>query len=228
MVPKKSSKADLEGKKSLFFEIGLALSMLLVLVAFEWKSTPEINLKDIVGSNDPTVIDLPPITHDPAKIEQPAPPKIQFNLDRIIVVDNIIEPNYNDSIFDERNYTSLYPTLITAPEEVEESEPQLIVQDMPKFGKGGLEEFRSEYVMKNLRYPVDAQENGVSGWVYLEFVVERDGSVSNVKAIRKADESLIQESIRVVKQSPKWTPGKHNGKPARVRFTIPINFVLHN
>lgn len=227
MVPKKSSKADLENKKSLFFEIGLVLSMLLVLMAFEWKSTRNIDLKPIIGTIDPTNIELPPITKDPDKIELPAPPKLTFNLDRINVIENNLQPKNNDSIFDERDYTPLYPNLLSPTEETEDPEPQIVVQDMPKFGKGGLEEFRNAYVMKNIKYPSDAQDNGIEGVVYIEFVVERDGSVSNVKAIRKADQSLVQESIRVVKLSPKWTPGRHNGKPARVKFFIPINYVLN-
>lgn len=227
MVPKKSSKADLEGKKSLFFEIGLALSMLLVLLAFEWKSTRNIDLQNFSDIDNSTLIDLPPITKDPDEIIKPNPPRLNFNFDRINVIGNEIEPRGNDSIFNESTYAPINPTLFQTEEE-EVMEPQIIVQDMPKFGKGGLDEFRTEFVMKNLRYPEEAQENKISGCVYIEFVVERDGSLSSFKSLRNADASLINEAIRVVKMSPKWTPGMHNGKPARVRFTIPINFVLHN
>lgn len=226
MVPKKSSKADLEGKKSLFFEIGLALAMLLVLLAFEWKSTRNIDLKDFKEPIFSGVIEEMP-TSKPDEIKTPPPPKpIPFS-DVIKIVDNNVNIRTDVNPFEDIDPNGPIPTYIPKTEDIEVDEPVYIVGEMPKFGKGGLEEFRIEFVMKKLRYPEDAQANGVYGCVYLEFVVEKDGSLSGFKSLRNVDASLVNEAIRVVKMSPKWTPGKHNGKPARVKFVLPVNFVLN-
>ena len=83
-----------------------------------------------------------------------------------------------------------------------------------------------EYIAKNLRYPEIAAENGISGRVFVRFVVEPDGSVTNVEVVRGVDPALDAEAKRVVLSSPKWAPGKQRGKPVRVSFTFPINFVL--
>ncbi len=226
MVPKKSLKADLEGKKSLFFEIGLALSMLLVLLAFEWKSTRNIDLKDF---KEPVVLgiieEMP--NSEPDKIKTPPPPRPIPLSDVIKIVDNNINIKTDVNPFEDIDPNGPIPTYIPRTEDVEVDEPVYVVEEMPKFGKGGLDEFRMEFVMKKLRYPEEAQANGVSGCVYLEFVVEKDGSLSGFKSLRNIDASLVNEAIRVVKMSPKWTPGKHNGKPARVKFVLPVNFVLN-
>lgn len=83
------------------------------------------------------------------------------------------------------------------------------------------------YVSKNLKYPDVAAENGIQGTVYIQFVVEPSGSVSNVKVLRGVDTSLDKEAIRIVQSSPKWTPGKQRGKPVHISFTFPITFKLN-
>ena len=112
-----------------------------------------------------------------------------------------------------------------ADEETEEAEIFFIVEDMPSFKGKGLNGFRN-WVMKNLQYPEIAAENGISGTVYVQFVVEPTGLVNKVTIMRGVDPALDKEAIRVVKTSPKWTAGKQRGKPVRVAFTFPIKFVL--
>lgn len=99
-----------------------------------------------------------------------------------------------------------------------------IVEQMPTFpgGNGKLSEFLSQ----NVRYPVVAVENGIQGRVIVRFVVERDGSVSNVSVAKGVEASLDQEAVRVVKLMPKWNPGKQNGKAVRTKFNVPISFQL--
>ncbi len=99
-----------------------------------------------------------------------------------------------------------------------------IVEEMPGFQGKGQNGFRI-YLAQNLKYPEIAAENGIAGKVYVKFIVEADGSVSNVKLVRGVDPALDAEAIRVVKSSPTWTPGKQGGKKVRVSFTFPINFV---
>ena len=99
-----------------------------------------------------------------------------------------------------------------------------VVEEMPSFpgGNGAL----MSYLSSNVKYPVVAQENGVQGRVIVSFVVERDGSISDVKVARSVDPSLDREAQRVVKSMPRWTPGKQNGQTVRVKYTVPVVFRL--
>lgn len=98
------------------------------------------------------------------------------------------------------------------------------VDEMPSFpgGNYGLMTFLAQ----NMLYPVTAQENGVQGRVIISFVVETDGSITDVKVARSVDPSLDREAMRVVKAMPKWTPGKKDGEPVRVKYTTPVVFRL--
>ena len=97
-----------------------------------------------------------------------------------------------------------------------------VVEDMPQFPGGSVQ----KWISKNVKYPMIAQENNIQGKVFVQFVIEKDGSVSDVKVARSVDPSLDKEAIRVVKAMPKWKPGKQRGKPVRVSYTVPINFQL--
>jgi len=82
------------------------------------------------------------------------------------------------------------------------------------------------YIARTVKYPEEAKENGIGGRVYLSFVVERDGSLSDIRVLRSAHQLLDREAIRVVKTMPKWTPGEQNGEPCRVKYTLPFTFKL--
>ena len=115
---------------------------------------------------------------------------------------------------------------IAAPEPPKEEEAKVfdVVEQMPSFpgGNGAL----MEYLGKNVKYPVVAQENGVQGRVVVSFVVERDGSITDVKVVRSVDPSLDKEATRVVSSMPKWIPGKQNGSAVRVKYNVPVSFRL--
>ena len=110
-----------------------------------------------------------------------------------------------------------------APEQKEE-EVFMVVEEMPEF-PGGVTALR-QYLANAVKYPVIAQENGIQGKVYVNFVVNKDGSVSNAKIARGVDPSLDAEALRVVSTLPKWKPGKQRGAPVRVSYTVLINFQL--
>ena len=99
-----------------------------------------------------------------------------------------------------------------------------VVEEMPSFPGGNVA--LMSYLNGNTKYPVVAQENGVQGRVIVSFVVERDGSISDVKVARSVDPSLDREAQRVVKSMPKWKPGKQNGSAVRVKYTVPVVFRL--
>ena len=98
------------------------------------------------------------------------------------------------------------------------------VDEMPSF-PGGLNGLMT-FLAQNMVYPVTAQENGVQGRVIVSFVVETDGSITDVKVARSVDPFLDREAMRIVKAMPKWTPGKKDGKPVRVKYTVPVVFRL--
>lgn len=227
METKKSKKADLESKRTLFFETGLSVSILLAILAFEWRTPAGINSTFLaeLGNNNGT-IELPPITTDPKDMVKPAPPKVVIT-DRIVVIDNNIEPNYSTDIFEEPKEGYIAPIINRGEEELVD-EPFNSVEIMPTFNGGDANHFRNTFVIPNIRYPQDAVDNGVTGVAIVEFVIERDGRVSNVKVLNNIDKSLEREAIRVVSSSPHWEPGLNNGVKVRVKFVIPIKFVLNN
>ena len=110
------------------------------------------------------------------------------------------------------------------PPKVEETKVFDVVEEMPQFPGGSSALF--EYLSKNIKYPVVAEENGVQGRVVVTFVVERDGSITDVKVVKSVDPSLDKEAQRVVKSMPHWIPGKQNGSAVRVKYTVPVTFRL--
>ncbi|MDA7729024.1 energy transducer TonB, partial [Flavobacteriales bacterium] len=110
-------------------------------------------------------------------------------------------------------------------EEEDDEEFFMVVENMPEFPGGDLGLMR--YIQKNVKYPAIAKEYNITGKVYVSFIVDKKGSVTNVKIVRGVDKNLDAEAMRVVKSLPKYKPGKQRGKSVRVMFTIPINFTLN-
>lgn len=99
-----------------------------------------------------------------------------------------------------------------------------VVEVMPQFPGGQIAMMK--YIMENMKYPEQAMKEGIQGRVTVRFIVEKDGSISDVKPVLSVHPLLNKEAVRVVESMPKWTPGKHNGKPVRVRFNLPVMFKL--
>ena len=115
---------------------------------------------------------------------------------------------------------------IAEPEPVKEEETKVfdVVEQMPSFPGGP--SALMQYLSSNIKYPVVAEENGVQGRVVCTFVVEKDGSITDVRVVKSVDPSLDKEAVRVVKGMPKWIPGKQNGSAVRVKYTVPVTFRL--
>lgn len=228
MELKKNPKVDLQKKKTIFLEIGLVLSLGIILLAFEWTSTGGINtdlaqMQDIVVEEE-----MIPITQQEEIKPPPPPPQPQQVIELINIVEDDVDLDDDVDLFDMEFNEDVAVQIIDFvddEEEFEEEEIFVIVEDMPSFQGGDINKFR-EYINKNLRYPEIAAENGIQGRVILSFVVEPHGGVSNVRILRGVDPALDKEAIRVVESSPKWQPGMQRGKPVRVSFNIPIIFVL--
>ena len=229
MEIKKSPKANLENKKFMFMEIGLVAALLIVLGAFEW-STTETSVS-ILEEETAVVIEEEqvPITQE-EQLPPPEVPKEPVMSDIIDIVDDDIKVEDNFLISTEDD-ASLgveirdYVVEQEEEEEVEEEVPFAIVEQKPTFQGGDANTF-TKWVFSKIVYPEIAKENGVQGRVTLQFTIETDGSVKNVKVLRGVDSSLDKEAVRVVSSSPKWTPGMQRNKPVRVKYTFPVVFQL--
>ena len=228
MELKKSKKVDLEKRKGMFLEIGLVLSLAVILVAFEWTQGEDKGDDTEIVQEIQFEDEMMQITRreEPKPEPKPEQPKIAEVLD---IVDDDVEIDdefdFDMEATDDTQY-DFTSTFGDDEEEIEEEEVFYIVEDMPTFNGGDpATEFR-KYIAQNLRYPEIAAENGISGRVIVQFAVNKLGSVVDAKIVRSIDPALDKEAIRVVMSSLKWTPGKQRGKAVKVLFTFPINFVL--
>ena len=121
--------------------------------------------------------------------------------------------------------TQLQDIVVVETDESDEEAIYVVVETMPEFPGGDLGLMK--YIQKNVKYPAIAKEYNITGKVYVSFIVDKKGSVTNVKIVRGVDKNLDAEAMRVVKSLPKYKPGKQRGKAVRVMFTIPINFTLN-
>ena len=229
MEIKKSEKASLENKRFLFTEVGFVVALLIVLGAFEYTSKEK---KTAVLEADETIVeveDMVPITQETPPPPEAAP-KIPILSDNIDIVDDDIE--VDDSMFQNlEDSDDLAVEIMDYVEEVEEETveeeaiPFQLVEEKPSFQGGDANQF-SKWVNSKLVYPEIAKENGVQGRVTLQFTVNADGTVSNVKVLRGVDPALDKEAVRVVSMSPKWKPGKQRDRAVKVTYTFPVSFQL--
>ena len=145
--------------------------------------------------------------------------------------DDLAKTNTAIGSFDVKGNDEAEDEVLKAKEVIAEEKPKEeetkvfdVVEQMPQFPGGQQALF--EYLSKNIKYPVIAEENGVQGRVIVTFVVERDGSITDVKVVKSVDPSLDKEAQRVVKAMPHWIPGKQNGSAVRVKYTVPVTFRL--
>ncbi len=227
MEKKKSDKVDLEKSSGIFFEIGLIVALALILISFEWTSTGFKTNEYEVNQTEQAEQEIIPITRqEKPKPKPPEPPKVTEIL-QIVNNDVNLQDELKLQDLEADINTEVKPINYDVDEEEDAGQGHIffIVEDMPSFQGKDVNSFRT-WVSQHIKYPEIAAENGISGRVYIQFVVEPDGHVDNVKVLRGVDPALDTEAIRVVKSSPKWTPGKQRGKPVRVAYTIPIVFVL--
>lgn len=223
MELKKTPNADLNKKSGLFLNIGLVVSLLIVISAFEWKFYDDGDLVDLgqVRDDFEEMLEIPPT-------EQPPPPPPKIQQPEIIEVpdEEEIEEEIEIDLDVEITEDEAIEEIITeeAPEEEDVDQVFTIVEQQAEF-KGGMKKFL-EYVGKKMKYPNVARRIGVEGKVFVQFVVERDGSITDVQAIRGIGAGCDEEAMKVIRESPKWNPGKQRGRAVRVRVVIPITFRL--
>jgi len=217
MEPKKNPEVNLERKRGLFLQIGLVIALLVVLGAFEYKTYEKIAYNLGALSLDDLEEEIIPITKQEVKPPPPPPPPpeiIEIVEDDVIIEDEI---EIEDTESDEDEEIEII--------EEDDDEFFMVVENMPIFPGGDLGLMK--YIQKHVKYPAIAKEYNITGKVYVSFIVDKSGSVTNVKIVRGVDKNLDAEAVRVVKSLPKYKPGKQRGKSVRVMFTIPINFTLN-
>lgn len=223
MELKKSKDADLESKRYVFRSIGLVMVSAVLLMAFTYNAAQDntvAKVEEDSGLEEELVFELPPeeeIPEEEPPEEAPPPPVIE---DIEIVEDDEEVEDIDFSAMDEDI------------EEVPDEEPVEIVEepiaDFAEVEPGfpGGEGAMMQWIQENIEYPQIAVEMGEQGIVYVQFVVNKDGSIEQVKIMRGVSDALDDEAKRVVKKMPKWTPGEQAGKKVRCRFTLPIHFRL--
>jgi len=225
MQIKKSKKASLEDKKFTYVLIGFVFVLSICFVALEW-TEQEVTKYDVTDTEFFFEEEIE-IQQTSQETPPPPPPPEVKNVEELIVVEDEKEV---ESVEIQTEDTE-EEIIIQAPVEmVEEEEPEevifVVVETMPEFPGGNAALFK--FLSDNMKYPVIAQENGIQGTVVCQFVVNKDGSIVDVEAVRNTsgDPSLEKEAIRVIKAMPKWSPGKQRGKAVRVKYTVPVRFRL--
>ena len=221
MEAKKNPQIALAKKAGLFLNIGFVISILLVIVAFEWKSYDDVDLLELGQVEDNFVeITEVPIT------QQPPPPALKVQQVEIIAV-----PDEEEIVEEIEIVLDIEITEETVIEEIVFEEPVeeevveeifTIVEENPSFVGGDIAFIK--FVQSNLKYPDKARRMGLEGRVFVQFVVEKDGSLTNVAVIKGMHGDCNEEAIRVMQNSPNWLAGKQRGRSVRVQIEIPITF----
>lgn len=225
MEEKKSPKANLENKKVMFTQIGLIIALLIAWLAFEHKSYDKRELDESLLNRE-VVLDEEMVEITKQEEQKPQPVEQPQQTTQLEIVDDNVETediNINAEV-EQNEVIEEYVAPEVVEEEVVEQEIFQIVEEMPAFPGG--EQKLMEYVAKNIKYPQIARETGIQGRVFVGFVVEPDGSISNVKLLRGIGGGCDEEAMRVIKSLPKWKPGKQRGKAVRVSYQIPVFFKL--
>lgn len=224
--PKKNAGADLERMKPMLLSASLTITMVMVVLAFEWKTFNRADVKAIARSSN-TFEEMTEIPQ--TEIPPPPPPVIQQP--RIVEVPNEEEIEEDIKVefdIDVTDKTVVQELTIEAPkveEPEEEADKIFLVVEQSAVPKGGMAAFY-KYIGDNIRYPAQARRMGIEGKVFVEFVVDRDGSLTQFTVVKGIGAGCDEEAIRVIKNAPSWSPGKQRGKPVRQRMVIPIFFRL--
>ena len=233
MQIKKNPKADLSKNSNLFFAIGLAVILFISWRAIEWKTYDRsgygyeaLNIDDDDDEEVPITeqIKTPP----PPPPPPPAPEIIEVVEDEEEIEETIIESTETDQ--------EEIVEIVEVEEEFEDVDvPFAVIEDVPIFPgcervakskrRDCFQEQINKHIRKNFRYPEIAQEMGIQGRVYINFVIDKDGSITSIR-MRGPDKNLEKEAQRIISKLPRMTPGKQRGRAVRVPFSIPITFRL--
>lgn len=222
MEKRKNPEKDVKRLSGLFFQIGLLTALILAVCAFEFRTVKFIK-PIVIGASNSLEPEIIPIT---AQKPPPPPPRKPKLLNPVETVEPVPE-DFKPEILELPDPIEDLIVDINVIHEVEEKAPEYhdYVEQMPA-PIGGYDAFY-KFISKNMRYPAKARRGGIEGTVFVQFVVDQDGKITNVKAIKGAGEWLNKEAERVLSLSPEWIPGRQGGRKVKVRIIIPILFKLN-
>jgi len=222
MEPKKTEKADLDNKSFLFLSIGLVISLLISIMAFTYKTYDDVSVKDLAKNQSVVeeIMEVPPTDQLP-----PPPPKIQqpqiIEVPDEKKIEEEIDINMDTVVSEE---TKVEEIKIVEQEVEKEDVDQIfsIVEEQATY-KGGLASFY-EFVGKKIKYPAQAKRMNIEGKVFVEFVIERDGRLTDVKAIKGIGGGCDEAALDALKKRTKWSPAEVRGKVVSQKMVLPIAF----
>lgn len=221
MEKRKNPEKELRNKSGLFFQIGLLAALMLCVSAFEYRTgvvEPTIDLPDELEKDEV----LPPIT----EIKQPKPPPKPVIVKLVETQDPVeVDPDLMKQIAVEIEPTEYEPQVLDAPPIEIIDEIIEIAEVMPQ-PVGGYSKFY-QYISDNIRYPRQARQLELEGKVFVQFVVDKDGRLTDFVIIKGIGAGCDEEVLHVMAEAPAWEPGKQRGKPVRVRQLLPIQFKLN-
>lgn len=222
---KKNPNVDLNKKRGLLFSISLVITLSLVLYAFEWKqydksivelTSKQSNVFEAMVEVPPTSIPPPPevIVQQPQLVAVPDEEEIEQEIKFVFDVE----------VTEDTRVEEYKPVDIPKVDEEESEEIFLVVEENAQ-PQGGISEFY-RYVSENIKYPAQARRLRVEGRVFIEFVVGKDGKIFNAYAVKGIGAGCDEEAVRIIMNSPPWSPAKQRGKPVKQRMVLPITFKL--
>ena len=243
----KHPAADTWQRSGIHFRVGLAVAIAVAVLAINWTTFEERPVFTLGNLSGEELIEVapPPTNHRPPPPPPPPPPPKEI----VVEEDPVDEqPAFTDTSIDRDEPVVMPPAVApSAPPppppppppvpEVDVEEIRIVAEYMPRFAgcadvadkteaKACSEQALFKFLKKRLVYPRIPKENGIQETVVLRFVIERDGSISDLTPLRGRNQQLVDEALRVAREMPDWTPGKQNGRPVRVQFTLPIRFKL--
>ena len=228
MEAKKNPKVDLENKKTLFLEIGLIVALAVVIIFFSVSQKEKV-VEVMTDNSLAEEIEIIDVTVEEQVETPPVQQTVRVIADVLEVVRNDarIDNNFNFSDFNDEDIpVQIFEMEV---EEIEEEAPFLTAEKYPSFQGGDINKFRN-WVNARLRYPEQARENGIQGRVTVEFVVEKNGRITNIKALQSPDQLLSDEVIRIISSAPQsdWKPAEQRGQAVRFKYILPIEFKIQN
>ncbi|MGK7395654.1 MAG: energy transducer TonB [Candidatus Cyclobacteriaceae bacterium M3_2C_046] len=224
METRKNPSQDLTRKTGMFFNLGLVIALMLVLMAFEWRFTATETIVTARDLMDHQAIEMVPPTVQPPP---PPPPNVQHPNLIEIPEDEEIEvdiPFDIDVEVTEETRLEAYVPLDNVTDEPSE-EVFVVVEERPTF-KGGDEAKFLEFIARRLKYPDQARRMGIEGKVFVEFIVDKSGRLIDIKVLKGIGAGCDQEAVQAVSASPIWQPGKQRGQPVNVKMVLPFSFKL--
>lgn len=230
MEVKKSKKADLESKRTQGFLLGLFVALACLFVGLEYSPEPDDPLDDpdLLAQLD-NEMELPPMLQEENELKL-APKAEPTPTTELVVVEDEEEPDARQE--EEPMETDIDSDMEAMEDEIGDLEPPpppdddvveaIKLENLPEFPGGAVEFIK--WLTRNLKYPSQAQEQKMQGRVVAEFIVNRDGSITDVKVVTSLNEQCDQEVLRVLRMMPRWTPGLQDNEPCRTKVCVPVVF----